>query len=287
MVATIAPFAIFFGVSATVALVFLSLWGGVNARTTRKVGGLSSQLDRAGIKLKVEEIVLAILGIAVVLWIAASLLLHPSLLGGLAMLPVAVSLSAGAFFLWVKMKVKRRLSGFVKQLELALRLMAGGLRVGLGLRQSLVLVTEEIPEPAKLEYMRVIGQTNIGVNIFDALDDLAVRMPSNETLMMARVIRIQSQTGGDLGKILEHLAGTIKDRRSIGRKIDSLTSEGKASAAVLMALPLLVGGFICLTQPEMGHALLFTFIGRAALCIVAVLETLGIFTMAQILRVNV
>ena len=55
--------------------------------------------------------------------------------------------------------------------------MAGGLRVGLGLRQAMAIVIDELPDPARYEFRRVIGQTNLGVSIFDAMDDLAERMP--------------------------------------------------------------------------------------------------------------
>ena len=109
-----------------------------------------------------------------------------------------------------EVRIARRLDAFITQLELALRLIAGGLRVGLGLRQALTIVIEELPDPARYEFLRVIGQTNIGVSILDAMDDLAERMPSNETLMMARVIRMQSQTGGDLARVLEQLAERSK-----------------------------------------------------------------------------
>ena len=154
--------------------------------------------------------------------------------------------------------IARRLEQFITQLELALRLIASGIRVGLALRQALTMVTEELADPARHEFLRVIGQTNIGVSVLDALDDLAVRMPTNETLMMARVIRIQSQSGGDLAKVLDQLAATIKDRRQVHRKIGALTAEGRMSALVLMIIPLALGAFILTTQPTMAHALLYT-----------------------------
>jgi tight adherence protein B len=135
--------------------------------------------------------------------------------------------------------------------------------------------------------MRVVGQTNIGVSVYDALDTLAKRMPSGETLMMARAIRIQSQTGGDLGKILEHLANTIKERRRIQRKISALTAEGRASAAILSALPPFLSGFISITEPAMGHALWFTSPGHVALMIVGLLETLGVIWLMRMLKVDV
>ena len=38
--------------------------------------------------------------------------------------------------------------------------MATGLRVGLGLRQSLIVVVSEMPDPLRSEFNRVLGQTS-------------------------------------------------------------------------------------------------------------------------------
>jgi tight adherence protein B len=182
--------------------------------------------------------------------------------------------------------MKRRLNAFIEQLELALRLIAGGIRVGLGLRQALTMVIDELPDPSKHEFRRVIGQTNLGISVYDAIDDMAERMPGNETLMLARVFRVQSQTGGDLSHILDQLAGTIKDRRQIQRKVSTLTAEGRMSAWVLTAIPIGLGLFIIVTQQDMGSALLFTNIGHIVIGIVLVLELLGYLWVRQLLKVN-
>jgi tight adherence protein B len=281
-----APFAIFLGIAATVVLVFFSFWSSVNARATRKAHGMHEQLDRAGIKTKPEEIVLGVLGVSALLWIGTAFLLRPSLLIGVLLMPAFIAATAGIFSVWVRFRISRRVDAFVQQLELALRLIASGVRVGLGLRQAFSLVIEELPDPARYEFMRVIGQTNIGVGILDAVDDLAERMSSNDTLMMARVIRVQSQTGGDLGKVLEHLAGTIKDRRRIHRKITSLTAEGRMSCLVLMLIPPFLAFFIGIVQPPMGHALLFTSVGHVVIMILAGLELVGFVWLRRILRVD-
>ena len=59
----------------------------------------------------------------------------------------------------------------------ALRMMSGALRVGLGFRQAIILVTEEVPNPARRELLRVIGRANIGINILDALDETEPQRP--------------------------------------------------------------------------------------------------------------
>jgi tight adherence protein B len=112
-------------------------------------------------------------------------------------------------------------------------------------------------------------------------------MPNNETLMVARVFRVQSQTGGDLARILDQLADTIKGRRQVYRKISTLTAEGKMSAWVLMAIPVGLGLFIATTQETMGHALLYTPIGHMTMLVVAGLETGAYFWLANLLRIKV
>jgi len=248
---------------------------------------LAETLDRAGIAAGPREIGIGVAIGTIVLWLLLAFVMRPAPIIAILLFPFCGALAAGGFWMYVKMQLRKRLDQFVQQLELALRLISSGVRIGLGLRQALTIVIEEMPDPARHEYMRVVGQTNIGVTVYDALDNLAVRMPSNETLMMARAIRIQSQTGGDLGKILEHLANTIKERRRIQRKIKALTAEGRASAAILSVLPPFLTVFIALTERDMGHALLFTNAGHISLLIVGVLETLGVLMLMKMLKVDV
>lgn len=287
MVGALAPVAIFLGVSATIILGFFSFWNSLNAEATKKTAGIDVRLDRAGLTMKPQEIVLTVAGFCVLVWLAVVLLLHPSVMVAVFLVPALGLIGAGVFRWYVGFRIARRLKLFINQLETALRLMASGVRVGLGLRQAMTIVTEELPDPARLEFLRVIGQTNIGVSVLDAIDDLAERMPSNETLMMARVIRIQSQSGGDLSRVLEQLAGTIKSRRQVMRKITAITAEGRMSAGVLLSIPPALGLYMVATQHDYGHALLFTFLGHVVIAIIVALELVGFVWLKFLLRVDV
>ena len=283
----IAPLAIFIGAAAAAALAFIALWENLNKGVEDTFKDWSRLMERAGARTGTEQMIVTWAAVTVVLWIAVALLFHVSPLVGLLLLPISAVVSGGAYVGYIHFKTFRRNEAFVQQLELVLRLMASALRTGMGLRQSLTLVVEETPDPARYEYSRVLGQANIGVSILDALDDLATRIPRQETLMMARVIRVQSQTGGDLGKILDQLANTIKERRRIKRKISALTAEGRVGSVILASLPIFLGGFLSITQPHLHDLLFFTAIGHATLLIVLVLEILGIFSLSRILKVNV
>lgn len=165
-----------------------------------------------------------------------------------------------------------------------MRSLAGGVRVGLGLRQGLVYVAENVPDPARKELMRVIGLANLGTSVLDALDELGRRFASPETQMMARVIRVQSDAGGDLAGVLDGLADTIRDRRRLDRRVKSLTAQSRATGWVLGLLPLGMCAFLLTTQPEMRDAALFTGIGRGALLLGFGLDAAAVYALARITR---
>ena len=281
------PYAIGASVFGIVALLVFALGGSLGGSLKKFGAGFQARIDRADMSIKAEEFAMIVIGVTVVLWIAVVLVIHTSPLISLFMLPfsLAICTLGGSFYL--SFRGHRRVSGFVQQLELVLRMLAGALRVGLGLRQAIILVTEEVPDPARREFMRVIGRTNIGISIIDALDELAKSMPSSEMNMFAKVVRVQQQTGGDLAKVLERLAATIRDRRRVFRKMGALTAQGRFGAFIIGALPVLVGSFVVFTQPEMGNALLHTTPGLISLGIAIGLELAAIFSLSRILRFDV
>ena len=281
------PFAIFLGATATAALIFFSFWESLHGRALEKSRGFISLFDRAGLKRKPEDIVITWITCTAVLWIGAMFLFRPPVILGILFLPAAALLSGAIYYAYLQFRLARRTEAFLNQFETVLRLMASGLRSGLGLQQTLALVSEEMKDPASHEFARVLGQTNIGVSIHDALDDLSERVRIRETLMMARVVRINAQTGGDMARVLEQLANTIKERRRMRRKISSLTAEGRLGAIILAALPICLGGFILLTQPDMSNGLLFTHVGHIVTLIILILELCGIVALNRILKVNV
>jgi tight adherence protein B len=232
------------------------------------------------------EIALATAGAGSVLWLLLSLMMQAQPFAAVVLLVISGAISIGGLAFLIRRKLTKRRALFIEQLELALRLIANGVRIGLALRQSLAIVTENMPDPARHEYLRVMGKTNIGVSVYDALDELATRMPGNETRMMAAAVRIQSQTGGDLGRILEHLADTIKERRRIQRKIAAMTSEGRSSAIILIALPPLLGVFLSVIERTLGAALLFTTPGHVVILAIVGLEGMGAFVLSRMLQID-
>jgi tight adherence protein B len=272
---------------AAIGLLVLATWGRIVKQLAPLTETYSLGLVQAGINMRPQDLVIAITAGGVVAWVVYMVSCKPDLLMGLVALPLLL-VSAFVFCgLVVRKLIARRHAQFTNQLELVLRLIVSGLRAGLSIRQALLMVVEQSPDPARHEFMRVIGQTNIGISMYDALDQLAQRLSSNEMTMLTRAIRLQSQTGGNLAKVLEQLASTIKERRRLQRKISAITSEGRATGFIIGALPVGVGVMVLLMNKDMSSAMFTTTIGHLAFGLAIGLESIGIFVMMLMMKVDI
>jgi tight adherence protein B len=287
MVNSLAPILITFGLMAAIGLLVVATWGQIVKRLAPLTETYSLGLVQAGINTRPQDLVIGITAGGVVAWVVFMFVFKPDLLLGIAALPVLLVFAFAATGMIVRKLIARRLAKFTNQLELVLRLIVSGLRAGLSIRQALLMVVEQSEDPARHEFMRVIGQTNIGMSMYDALDQLATRLVSNEMTMLARAIRLQAQTGGNLAKVLEQLASTIKERRRLQRKIAAITSEGRATGGIIGALPIGVGVIILAMNADMRDAMLNTYIGHLALGLAIGLESLGAYVMMMMIKVDI
>ncbi|HTJ26153.1 MAG TPA: type II secretion system F family protein [Candidatus Limnocylindria bacterium] len=284
--AAVTPFAIIFGGIATIALLFASFWEPISKWAEGLAPQFAADLDVAGMKIEPGQYAIVLMAVGAAVWLVCLVLLHPTIVIGSLLLVALIPFTFYAGRWWVKRRRAARVAQFQDQLEGALRTLAGGVRVGLGIRQAIILVGEQSRDPVRHEFMRVVGLTNIGVSILDAFDQLALRMTNPETGMLTRVIRVQSQTGGDLASVLENLAGTIRDRRRLRRRIRAITAQGRATGWLLGLLPIGVGLFVVTTQPSLRDAMLFTPIGRILLGVALALDGLAIYSLMKIVKVD-
>jgi tight adherence protein B len=274
------------GIAGIVGLIVFS-YGNVPAQViTKLLIRLEIRVKHARLQLNAGIVLLYAAGAMLVLTTMLVFVGRPPL-----WISVVLYLAAAAAAVWetefyLNFLERRRQQKFVAQLDTVLRMLASALQAGLGLQQAVVLMSVDLEEPARYEFQRLVGRTNIGFSILDTFDELANRMPSGEMSMAAQVIRIHAQTGGDLAGLLHHVADTVRSRRTLQRKLQSLTSEQRLSAWVILALPILLGSFIVLVQPQMGHALLFTVIGRSSLAIAVGLELAAWVTMNKVMEFN-
>lgn len=215
--------------------------GGV-AERRGVAAGLQLRLDRAGSRLRVGEL-LAINIAGPIVALALGIVFGNVLLG----LVCAVILGLAPTTLLAQ-RERKRIIAFESQLPDALQLLAGTLRAGFSVSQAIAAVADDIGAPIGQELRRAVIESQLGRPLEDALDAVAIRVGSADLAFAAVAIRVQREIGGNLAEILDTVAHTIVERQRMQREVRALTAEGRASAWVLGALPLMLLGFMALTN---------------------------------------
>jgi tight adherence protein B len=167
---------------------------------------------------------------------------------------VAAGLSLFVFILLPLMMLSAlqsaRLKRISAQLPDALDLMARALKAGHPLSASISTVAETMPDPIGTEFGIMVDQISYGDELVTAFRKLADRNPSEDFQYLAVSIAIQHGTGGNLGRVLGVLAGVMRGRIMMRRKIKSMSAEGRISAWILSSIPFLMVGLNSIITPS-------------------------------------
>ena len=183
----------------------------------------------------------------------------------------------------VNHKRKKRLARFTAELPDALDVIVRGVKSGLPLSDCLKSIAAEAPEPVRTEFKALVDDHTMGMPLADAAGRLPERVPVPEATFFAIVIAIQSRSGGSLSEALGNLSKVVRERKKMKNKIKAMSSEAKASAGIIGALPFFVMGAMTLTSPDY-IALLFTnLIGNVILAISGFWMLTGILVMRKMI----
>jgi tight adherence protein B len=213
-----------------------------------------------------------------------------ALLGLLATPILAVVLAAvGAWgpYAAVARSVSRRTRHFEEQFPDILDLIAASLESGSSIQQALELVVAEVDEPAASEFGRVLAATRFGSSLVEALQEMAARLESRDVTWTVQAIIVQQRTGGRLADVLRIVSDVMRSREEIRRELAALTAEGRLSAYVLTALPIIFVAFLALVRPEYLHPLVSTALGYGMLIVSGVLLVIAYIAMRRIVRIEV
>lgn len=241
----------------------------------------AEELQRAGIVMPLASFVV-LLGCIAVVTFGVGMVLLGSLLVGL-LFAVAVPIVAKIWLQWKTGRVYRR---FADQLPQALQLMAASLRAGHGFDRVLDAVAKEIGAPLGPELARAANEARLGRDMVIALEDVALRMQSDDFRWVAGAISAQRETGGNLNEILDQVAETIRERQHVRLQVMSLSAEGRLSAVILMLLPVGIGGYYALVSGDTMTTFIDSGIGKLLLAGSLLAYVLGGLWMRSIVRIE-
>ena len=166
------------------------------------------------------------------------------------------------FFRLREQKYKQLLS---RQLRLALQSMVHALRIGVSFLQDLEWAAKEGEEPLAQEWRTTLQAVQVGKTLPEALRDLQQRVPLKDMEWFVTAVCLTQSTGGSLSEVLETLAQNLQERETLREKVAALTAQGKASGALLGALPFLLLLALEMIAPELVHPMFSTSLGQMML----------------------
>jgi tight adherence protein B len=242
---------------------------------------LDRMVDAAGLGLRTAEVLAVAVGGLLAVIVLASVAGFPPVTA--VLLALAVAISARLALSW---RISRRLAAFEEQLPDVLSSLASALRAGHSFSQALQAVAADVPAPAGPELQRVLAEARFGRPIDEALAALGERTRSSELSFVLTAVSIQRQVGGSLAGLFETVSDTVRQRQQFARKLRSLTAMGRASAAVLMAIPIGLALLFLVLNSDYMQPLFDTGVGRLLVVYGLVSMTVGALWLRRIVGVK-
>jgi tight adherence protein B len=248
-------------------------------RASSHLAELTREVSFLRLQLSARHIALAQLGLFL-LALGALLAKHP-LLASLAALP-ALGVKP-----WLQVQRAKRVSALEQQLDGWMVGLASALRatpaLGEGIEYSLTLVANPLHE--ELDFL--VKEQRLGTPLDEALVRMGQRIRSRTLQTALGTLRIGQRTGGEISKILERSAGTLREMARLEGVIRVKTAEGKAQAYVLGLMPFPLVALFQYINPEFLLPLVEKPRGHVVIAAAVVAWLLSLVATRRILRVDI
>jgi tight adherence protein B len=173
------------------------------------------------------------------------------------------------------------------QLPQALDVIVRSLEAGHPVPTAVALVGREMADPVGTEFGMAADEIAYGATLEQAVGRMAERCQHPDIDLFAATVRLQERAGGNLTGLLKLNANTVRDRHKMRLKIKAASSEGRASASILTAAPILTMAFITLSSPHFyGDVINEPFV-RIGLVVIVVWLVLGNLVMRRMIDMRI
>jgi len=248
--------------------------------------GLAKNLElllyQAGMDMKVGTFLLLSLVIGAVVMLVFILFFgRPLFALGLGVLVAFIP------YMVAKSKRTKRTRQMEEQLPDAMDLMTSALRAGLSLPAALQLVAQEAPSPLAEEFGHTFDEQNLGLDIRDAMLNMARRIDSVDVKFFVTAVVIQRETGGNLAEIMQNIAHIIRERFRILGDVRTLTAHGRFSGVILSILPVFMAFLIAIIAPDYFMRFIKDPVGQAMMGVALTLQVIGFLWIRKVVNIRV
>lgn len=241
---------------------------------------IKTMIERSGVNWQVDTFIILSFVLAII-----------PLIFAVTILPVLFVLCPVGFLLpwaYLKYQNKKRITLFTQQLPDALDLLCNALRAGHSLFSSFEIIVNEMPKPINTVFKKLTDEIALGVDVKDAMKSLQDMVPESVDLrFFTTVVILQREIGGNLIKLLEILAKTIRDRFKMIGQIKAQTMQAKLSGIIVSVIPPIIVVILFVMAPEYVDYLIHHLWGKIALGVSFVLMVIGYIIINKITDIEV
>jgi len=179
-----------------------------------------------------------------------------------------------------------RLKSFIREFPDAIDMLTSSLRAGQAFNRALQLVAEEAPAPVGSEFRKTFEDYNLGLELKEALLNLADRVNSSDLRLFVTAVLLQRETGGNLTEMLEKIGTTIRERFKLMGQLRTYTAQGRMSALILGSMPIVFMLLISVISPDYLKPLFDSTGGKILLVFSFILQIFGFIFIRKIVHVK-
>jgi tight adherence protein B len=199
------------------------------------------------------------------------------------LLRILIALLIGATpMLYINWQRGRRIAKFEEQFPDAIDLFNRSMKAGHTIHSGLETIANETSDPMRMEFKKVVEELGLGSQIDAALLNLGRRIPLIDLKFFITGIILQRQTGANMVEVLENLSLLVRERLNMAAKMKAHTSQQRLSAAILCALPVVLGTVFWLLRPEMMNMLITDDTGNLFFTYGIISEIIGILIIRKV-----
>ena len=249
----------------------------------KKRASLEERIGQAGLNLTRSHFIMASAGAAIVVGLLMLVTNDNPFIA-----PVGAIVAGLGLPNWMLSYLRnKRIKKFTEEMPNAVDIIIRGVKAGLPLGDCLRIIATEASEPVLSVFRDVVDAQSMGLSIAEAVDRIPARVPTPEASFFSIVINIQQKAGGNLSDALANLSRVLRERKKMRAKVQAMSSEAKASASIIGALPFAVGGLVYVTSPRYIELLWTTTTGRMVLVGCAIWMAIGIMSMKKMINFDI
>jgi tight adherence protein B len=249
----------------------------------QQVSNLKQKLMQAHVPLSVSEFLLICVVLSLVVIVGMLFVGLPVTVA----VPGGLAFGAGLPYMTLNMMQARHSKRFLSVFPDALDLIVRGLKAGIPVSEAISSIGNEVSEPVGGEFRAIADQIRIGMTMDEALNESVDRVGIEDYRFFVITLAIQRETGGNLSETLANLSDIIRKRQELRLKVRALSSEARASAMILGALPFITAGIIMLLNPEYMTKMFTEPFGHVLLGVAFTMLTVGILVMWRMINFEI